>query len=264
MDAARGQAPGDDAPDPAPAPVEAPLEPRASYNRGLEDIESGHIEAASGALQRARDEAGRDGELRYRAVYALGWVAAAHAEVLAPGEPKAALAELESAAERFREALRLRSASEDARINLEIALRRAQILADQMRERSPEDLRDRVDALVQAQRDQLGSIRVTLGLAAESAPEETADATAQAEREVYRGLSSAQRLLLADADRLAEDADRERASLESTPEQERKPEDRMRAAQILQFEHYLHRARERMGHARRTNLECHFPRRRVL
>ena len=72
-----------------------------------------------------------------------------------------------------------------------------------------------------------------------------------AHRRAFRGLSTQQRQILSDADAFAERADGERSLIESKPEEERTPEETIRAVQLEQMGVYLQRARERMGHARR-------------
>ncbi len=240
--AAEMPAPGGETP--APEPPRESLAPRAAYNLALESLGARELEEARHLFEIARTAAGTDGETRYRATYGLGWLEAAGADARLESEPAEALSQLALAADRFRDSLRLRPGSEDARHNLEVVLERARVLADSLRDPEGVTLATRLDELAQRQRELVGGVRSTLAL-----PEAAAELPASRTR--FRDLSSRQRLILSDGDALAGEADAERLRIEAKPAEEQQPEEQLRAVQLGQLLHYLQRARERMGHARR-------------
>jgi hypothetical protein len=81
--------------------------------------------------------------------------------------------------------------------------------------------------------------------------EESEAAASERLRREFRARATDQRALLSDADRLAGAIDAESQGIASRSEEERTPEDQMRAAQLEGVLHYLHLARERMGQTRR-------------
>ena len=116
-----------------PAGSEDAPSARARYNLGLEDLENGDFAGAAEAFLGARDDARGDPVLRYRSAFNLGLALAAQAD----GSDGEALEEtietLRSSAAWFSDAARLApEEDEDARVNLEIVLRRIQQLADQL------------------------------------------------------------------------------------------------------------------------------------
>jgi Ca-activated chloride channel family protein len=229
--------PGPSAPEPRVEP------PRSVYNRGVEALPADPEEAAR-LFAAARAEARGDGELRRVASYNLGVAAFRRAEGLEAEDPQAALDQLHEAADWFRDAVRLGD-EEDARHNLDVTLRRAMLLADRLATQGRGDLASELDALVEGQRGMATQLAALLEAEAEDAvaPEER-------DRRVYRRHATLQRTLLADADALAARVGAERDALEARPEAERTPEDAMRVTQLGNVQHYLHRARERMGQTR--------------
>lgn len=240
---------GEPAPEPEPtADAEsqaAPDDPREAVNLALEELQAGELDAAGHLFELARASAGTDGEARYRATYGLGWVEVASADAGLEGEPEEALAELRLAADRFRAALQLRPGSEDARHNLEVVLRRARVLEDALRERDNSTIADEIDALARRQRELVGAVRAGFPEA------QVARGESDELRARLRQLSSQQRTILSDGDALAARVDAERSELASQPSEELTPEQQLREAQLTQVLPHLHRARERMGHARR-------------
>jgi len=222
-------------------------DPREIYNRGLEALSSGDLDEADHALSRARAQARDDGELRFRAAYNLGWAAFRGAEQLEAEDPAGALARFEEAADWFRRAIRVRPEGEDARYNLDVTLRRALLLADRIAQASRGDLVQRLDELADQQRQHLGGVATLLNAV------EVADQPVESEsiRRGFKELATVQRQVLSDADLLAEQAGDERDAIDARAEEERGPEDEMRSVQLTNLLHYLHRARARMGQARR-------------
>jgi len=227
--------------------VDAPPEdPRQAYNRALAALAEGSAEVGESQLQAARSAAADDAELRYRASYNLGYYTSRRADELIEAEPEEALRQLQSAADWFREAVRLRPEDEDPRHNLDVVLHRALVLADSLAERDPSDWAAALEALGSEQRALIASLRTTVE---QVGPDEGPDVLEALRRE-FRGLAATQRTLLSDADGLASRIGVERDALLAQSEEERTPEGATRLIQLENLLHYLHRARERMGHAR--------------
>ncbi len=229
------------------APRAAPADPREIFNLGVAALEAGDVEDAIGHFERARREAGDDGELRFRASYDLGIASAERAAALEAESPEEALRALYTAADWFREAVQQRPEHEDARVNLDVVLRRALLLADRLAQRGAKGVDAELRELAARQRELVAALA---GLQLELA--EAPDAPASEPlRRAFRARATDQRALLADADRLARAIDAESQGIASRAQEEQTPEDRMRAAQLDGVLHYLHLARERMGQARR-------------
>ncbi|MBW2281481.1 MAG: VWA domain-containing protein [Deltaproteobacteria bacterium] len=220
--------------------------PRERYNRGLAALADADLESAERWLGRARREARDDGELRHRAAYNLGLVASARSDVLRGEDLEAALPALEEAASWFRRAVQLDPEDADARHNLEVSLRRALLLADELARRDEKDLTGRLEDLAGAQRGQAAGVAELL----EALPDGMAIDVDEAARRRFGDLATSQRTILSDADQLASNAADERDAIDTVPEAERAPEQQMRAVQLTNALHYLHRARGRMGQAR--------------
>lgn len=228
---------------PANAPVESP---RERYNRAVALLDAGDFAAAAPLLRDARRDATDDPELRHAAAYDLGIAAAARAEAVEASAPKDALEALHEAADWFREASAQRPDDDDARHNLEVALRKALILADYLAKQSERGLESELDALVAAQREQVAGTALLL----ESASREDALAPPEILRTAYRDAATAQRTGLADAGALGERIARERDAIASRTDEERTPADDVRRAQLDAVLAHLDAAIERMGQAR--------------
>jgi Ca-activated chloride channel family protein len=227
----------------SPTPRVDDATPREIYNRGARGLAGGELEDAERWLGRSRQRAGSDGELRFSASYNLGQVNAARAETQREAEPEQAVGSLYAAADWFRRALELRPDDADTRHNLEVVLRRATLLEDELRKDADGDVARRLAALAEGQRELVARVGERLSGAS---PATTGDAA----RRESRARATEQRTLLADGDALATDIDRERAGLLEAGEAAT-AEDQMRAVQLENVLHYLHRARERMGQSRR-------------
>lgn len=233
----------------APVPVETPeLDPRARFNRANAALAGGDPAAAAMGLRDARRDAPDDPALRYAATYNLGMAAVARAD--AEEDPQASLAALHEAADWFREAVALRPDEEDPRHNLEVVLRRALILADELAQAQEGDLETALDAMIERQRGQLGASAELLGAVAgrEGLDEEAALAQL---RPAFASAATDQRVLRAEADALAERVVREREAILRMAEDVRAPEDTLRAAQLEGVLVYLDASIERMGGVRR-------------
>jgi len=238
------ESPTDGAP-PADAEDE-PTDPRATYNQALTDLDAGELEAAARGFEAVRAGAGTDGEARFRATYNLGWVEVKRADAALDQEPQAALQSLRRAADWFREAISLRPGHEASRLNLELVLRRALVLADHLAERDKEDLAARLEALIEGQRTFLTGLGQGIDFAAFRDDPNAADQA----RRTLRGFATNQLELLTQAERLSETAGQEQAGLQAKSDAERSPEEAVRLARLEQLLSHLHRARERMGQAR--------------
>ena len=230
----------------AATPDEVPDDARAAYNEGVSKIEGADMEAATRLLEAAREKAGTDAETRFRATYNLGWAEVKTADTLIESTPAAALDRLNRAATWFREAVNLRPANDDARYNLEIVMRRALELADSIAAHDEGDLRAHVDALIEDQRSFLATLRE--GVAAQQAAPDT-NVTPDLRRD-FRGLAARELTVLADAERLSDQAARELEGIKAKPDEDRTPKEALRAARLEALVGHVHRGRERIAQAR--------------
>ena len=237
----------------APQYPETPeLPARAMYNAGLEKFRAGDHEAAAEAFLDARDRAGPDPALRYRAAFNLGLALAAGAgdDQPAGGESADAtrqtIATLRQSAAWFADAVRLAPpGDDDARVNLELVSRRILRLADSLRD--ADRLRERLDRLIDDQRDVRDHVRRLLAeVQAEGAATEPLGF-----QDAYHGLASRERTLAADVGDVIDLAAEERLFIEQTAQEERTPEQRLRAWQLTAAGGYLERARQSLSEARR-------------
>ncbi|MEE3329228.1 MAG: VWA domain-containing protein [Myxococcota bacterium] len=237
-----------EAPDDADAstPTETP---RERYNLATALLSSEDPTAASVALRDARRDATDDLELRYAATYNLGMAAVAHAETVEAEDPHAALDSLYEAADWFRDATRQRAdgEDEDARHNLDVALRKALVLADFLARQNEQTVEAELDALVESQRERT-SANASLLEAVVRGGELDASETL---RPAFASEATEQRTLTADANSLAERIAHERDAIAIMTEEERTPQDAMRGAQLDATLQFLDAGIERMGQARR-------------
>lgn len=237
--------PEDDAVPTDPAPPEPPaLTPRGRYNAGLGQLATGDSQAAADAFLAARDAAGPDPELRYRAAFNL---ALALATGVAPDTPpEEAIDTLRSSAAWFNDAVRLAPPDDDdARINLELVSQRILELADQLNEGNR--LEARLDRLIDDQRGLRDAVRRLL---AEVEAEE-ADTEPIGFKNDFDALASHERRLMAEVGEGIDLAVEERLYIEQLPEEQRTPEQRSRAYQLAGVTDYLERARQSLSDARR-------------
>ena len=248
---------------------------RGEYNAGLALLASGDHEGAARAFLRARDRAGPDPELRYRAAFNLGLALAEGAGDASAGSGPdggdgAAEEEEESAAGReapadspaeaarrtiaalrrsaawFADAVRLAPpGDDDARVNLELVSRRILALQDSLRDA------ERLPALLDRLIDDQRSIRDRLRGVLAEVEAEGAAAAPLGFRDAHVDLASRERALMAEVGDAIDVAAGERLFIEETPEEERTPEDRLRAWQLAAAAAELERARQSLGDARR-------------
>ena len=264
-------APAEDAdpstPETAPDPVPEGPEPsaRGRYNLGLGYFEAGDYEAAAAEFLTARDEAGPDPELRYRAAFNLGMSLAgqvgfgvdgtdAPAEATATGQavpsetqsPEQVIETLRQSAAWFNDAVRLAPpGDDDARINLELVSKWILQLADQLNQ--GDRLEARLDRLIDDQRGLRDQVRGLLtDIVAEQAGTEPVGFTNE-----FEALASRERVLMAEVGDVIDLATEERLYIEQTPEEQRPPEQQSRAYQLGAMTGYLERARQSLSDARR-------------
>jgi Ca-activated chloride channel family protein len=243
-------APEGSAPDDASTAEEASAtkeDSRSTFNRGNEKLRTGDPIAAAALLRAARRDATDDVLLRYAATYNLGVAAIARADGLEAENPPEALAALYEAADWFREAAVARPDESDPRHNLDVTLRRALILSDEISRENAKELDVELDTMIEGQRQRVaqtaGLLEAVVRVGELGAAEEL--------RPAFRDSATQQRLVLADANALGERVAREREQLMALAEEERSPEDILEAAQLEAVLIHLDSAIERMGQTRR-------------
>lgn len=233
--------------DPAPKIVEKEQPPRVLYNRGIRLI-STDPDRAERLLTEARNEAGVDGELRYRSLYNLGWVEVTRAEKLLESEPEQALKHLELAASRFSESIRIRPESTEARHNLEVISQRILELRDKIAQQEDQALDKRLDALIQQLREHQSELQSLVT----SLPN---GANLVQFRPAFRKLGVTQRRVISDVESFATDARSEVESItqefaskseEAAPDQETQ----LRFAQLSAMLPLVERSIQRLNKSR--------------
>jgi hypothetical protein len=221
---------------------------RERYNDGVAALARGEHEAAEKALLEARDQAGVDPELRYRAAYDLGVAYAAHA-LAAKGAQSPDLAKAleldQQAVAWFGDAVRLRKDDPDATANLAIVQARAQALADELR-RGEGKLEARLDALLKGQRDVLEGARKAWAMI-----KERGGADPLAGKEALIKLADTERGLVAEAGVIGDLASDEIDQIGKKAEDKRTQQEQIRVVQLKNLDLYLIEGRSRIAEARR-------------
>ena len=238
------ETPPSEAGEPAPeaaAPEDA-LSARGRYNVGLEDLDAADFAGAAEDFLAARDDAREDPVLRYRSAFNLGLALAGQADGSAEEAPEETIETLRSSAAWFSDAARLApEGDDDARVNLEIVLRRIQQLADQINRDG--HLEASLDRIIDDQRGLRDQLRQLL---ADVESEDGADF-----RYRFESLAASERALLAETADVADLAAEERAHLEGQGEDALAPDQRARVYQLGNMDHYLQRARQSISDTRR-------------
>lgn len=225
-------------------PVDETLAPRERYNLGLTQLAAEDYATAADTFLAARDDAGPDPQLRYRAAFNLGYALAQ--SVGEDAEPGEAIETLRQAAAWFNDAVRLAPPEDDdARVNLELVSRRILQLADQLN--AGDRLTAALDRLIDDQRgvrDRLRGLLTDIGQA-------SADAEPLGFKPEFDGLASRERALLAEVGDSVDLAAEERLFIEQLPDAERTPEQQGRAHQLAAAADYLERARQSLSDTRR-------------
>ena len=251
---ARAQEPSDTPPPPESAQVSETGEEgwkdkgaRELYNDAVALLQAEKWDDAEKRLSLARQKAGSDGPTRYRSIYNLGWVEVKRADALIKDQPQEALARMKSAADWFREAVRLETDEKAARENLELVMRRVLELADALDKRDENDLAQQLDELIQGQRE---LTRLLQGTVERVAPLEEPTLPEHLKRE-FRSLKIEQGKLLSRLEELVLNLREETDRLEAVDENERTAEQNIRLLQLKNVMAYLHRSGQHMGQARR-------------
>lgn len=218
------------------------ISPREAYNRAIANLKS-DPDRAEELLNDARSRAGVDGELRFRAVYNLGWVDVARADALLEENPEEALKHLQLASGRFREAVRLRSLSQEARHNLEVVSQRILALADSLANKDPGDIAKRLDEVIIAQNAHLAQLQQIVGV------ESVEQAATEEKRSLFRQLGVTQRMVISQLDELSTDAQRELENL-SKADDAGQAEQALRAAQLSGMLNYIDQSMNWMSKSR--------------
>ncbi len=231
----------------ADSPPPPPENPRTRFNRANEKLAAGDPALASTLYREARRDAVDDLELRYAASYNLGMAAVAEADAVQATKPTEALAHLHEAADWFREASSMQPEESDPRHNLDVTLRRALILADEIARKGQRDVEGELDQLIETQRGRVGEAALLL----EAVVRQGELAAADSLRTAFDAASTTQRVVLADGEALAERVANEKAILDAKAEAERTPEEALRSASLDGVLGYLDQGVERMGQMRR-------------
>jgi hypothetical protein len=222
-----------------------PVDPREGYNGALAYLDT-DVDRAERMLSEARREAATDGDVRFRATYNLGWVEVNRAEKLVSEQPQDALAHLRRAADWFRDAVRLRPDGSDARHNLDVVLRRILVLADSLAQRGERNLAQRLDELIEGQRRVVSGARQLVDRLAANSDPNAVDGL----RGEFRQLATEQRKILSDGQSVSRDAREELEALAAKKDDEKSPQDKLRAVQLTGLVNYGNRAEQRLGQAR--------------
>ena len=239
------QAPGGELTEPAADSFDESLPPRTIYNQSLAFVH-GDPDRAERYLNHARREAGSDGELRFRALYNLGWVEINRADAALEADPQQALQFLQQAANRFREAIRVRPEDQSARQNLEIISRRILQLTDALRAKEPQDLATRLDAIIVHTREHQGELQALVQEVAHDDDHLTVDSY----RSNYRRLAVTQRELISDVQQFADDARAELDAITTKADDEKTPEDKLRTVQLGNMFRFVDNSIQRMNKSR--------------
>ena len=229
------------------SPVRSEESVRERFNRANAALASGDLVTAATLLRDARREAPDDPELRFAATYNLGVTAVAQADEQQESDKEAALTALHEAADWFREAVGMRPDDNSPRHNLEVTLRRALMLADELAQREEGKIEDVLEVLITSQRERS---LVSAALLEEVVRSGELDSATRLES-AFHAEATAQRVLLSEGDELAERIVRERDAIINMPEETRAPDEALRAAQLEGALVYLDSAIDRMGQTRR-------------
>lgn len=176
--------------------VKFPESALQSYNVGVQALASGEFDKAAKLFAHARTTAGDDQDVRYQATFNRAWVSIERAQKLRDGEDlQGALDALREGAQWFSDAVKLRPKDSNARQNLELTLRRAMQLEDQLNKQD-----DTIEARLDRLTSELQSIRASIAGLLESIRESTSststiEAFRSASPRALRALDDSQILL---------------------------------------------------------------------
>jgi Ca-activated chloride channel family protein len=224
-----------------------PDDARDAYNQALKRMNEGKLDRAAELYEHAREIAGTDVEVRSRATFNRAWIDIVRADTaLEQSELEQTLTSLRGAADWFRRNLGLRPGDNDSRQNLEITLGRIQAIEDQLASADETPLIDRINALIERQRD----FATTLAETMEASAANDTPAAIEALRPRFRMLASDELDILSSAEEVAEFGQREAAALAARDVEELEPSEAVRAIQLEGALALIQRARERIGQTR--------------
>jgi hypothetical protein len=218
--------------------------PRLQYNDGLNALNEARYEEASEKLLDARDRAMGDGKLRQYSSYNL---ALSHARLGMQQEaedPQKASEQYGHAVAWFRDSLQLNRDDEEARTNLEVVLKRLQLLADRLNSGN-NSLEKRLERLLddsRTLRDQVRTLDVQIDAGTDP---ESLDSS-------FEQLAIQVRSLQAEASTTIQLSSNEKSNIEGKAEDQRSDEEKMRMAQLGALSVHLEEGRDQIADARRV------------
>ena len=218
--------------------------PRLIYNEGLAALNEGRFEEASTKLLEARDLALGDAELRQFASYNLALAHSRMGMQKESEEPEGASEQYGHAVAWFRDSLQLNPEDEEARVNLEVVLKRIQLLADRLNAGN-NSLEKRLEVLLddtRTIRDQVRTIDVQIDKGV--SPDDLSSA--------FEQLAIQVRDVQAQASTTIQLSSNELSNLSNKAEAERTDEENMRMAQLTSLSYHLEKGRDQIADARRV------------
>lgn len=212
-----------------------------AYNKGVAALQGNDLESARRLFEHARSLAGENRDLRFNATFNRAWVSVRQADAQLRDEPEAALAALQEAGRWFADAVQQRAADGQARENLELVMRRALQLGDQLAVARSGELPERLDRLLAAQQTFMAELAGSVAAEAGGGPH-----TDPTRRREYRALSTEAITLLADTQAIATDAERAARGLQAQDN----PEAALRQAGLSAAVEHLQGASERVMQSR--------------
>jgi len=221
---------------------------RDKYNEGVAALAKSDYDAAEKALLEARNLAGVDPELVFRAAYDLGVAYGAHADQTRIGKDADLSKALDLALQSrswFADAARLRPEDGDTRTNLGIMRARVQAISDELR-KGEGKLEVRLDRLIGEQRTVLEEAR-----AAWFAVKQAGGADPLAQQGTLTHLADRERGIVAEAGVVGDLAADEIDAIGKKAEDKRSDEEKVRVVQLKNLDLYLLEGRNRITEARR-------------
>ena len=230
--------------------------PRTIYNDGIVLMESADWTAAEEKFLAARDKARTDQFLRANSAYNLGLAYIKQAQDLEEGDPEQANEKYSQAISWFRDVIHLQGdAADDARYNLEVALKAQQGLVDRLTQ-GENGFAQRLARLMEDVQVVRQSVQELIWRMDQHGDRER---PAGYEEEMTQ-LAVRVRELGADGLEIANLASNEIARLEQLPEAERKPEEQNQLIMMQLFLPYMDLGREEIFNARRQLRRLNAPR----
>jgi len=221
-------------------------EARIKYNEARQLFDKKQWDKAAEAFLEARDKAGPDPELRYRAAFNLGLTKAKQADSVSKEDPEKAITHLRAAADWFFDALSKKPGDKDAELNLELVLRRIEVLADTIN-KGQNKLAAKLNLLIQNQRALLQQLRQLMGqVAADGAKTDPV-----AFETPFTTLAVRERELMSDATDASNLAAEQRSKLENKAKAKSEDTDKARIVQLQSFDGHMTKARGAMAETRR-------------